>query len=97
MWSCYTLSPVDPEAEEITSSSVFELKRRDVEELYTLDGNVYVTGTLQEGDFLLTEGAHRVVQGDRVRMQLAKEKLESPAATPSDRGRKVTHVDSLLS
>ncbi|QDU81784.1 putative efflux pump membrane fusion protein [Polystyrenella longa] len=68
LWSCYTLSPVDPEAEGITSSTVFAVERRDVEELYTLDGNVYVAGTLQEGDILLTEGTHRVVQGDRVRL-----------------------------
>ncbi|MAT14798.1 MAG: efflux transporter periplasmic adaptor subunit [Planctomyces sp.] len=70
LWSCYTLSPVDPEAEDV-SPGVFELQRRDLEELYTKDGSVFVAGTLQEGDLLLSEGAHRVVQGDHVRLKSA--------------------------
>ncbi|MCA9039926.1 MAG: efflux RND transporter periplasmic adaptor subunit [Planctomycetaceae bacterium] len=81
LWSCYTLAPVEPLQTTAKRATIYELKRRDVEELYTRDGNVFVTGTLQAGDLLLTHGAHRVVQGDRVRLKAESRKSKKEKDT----------------
>lgn len=62
LWSCYALRPEPGDQ----TGAVYIVERRDVEELYTHEGKMFVTGTIQDGEIIITTGAHRVVPGQRV-------------------------------
>ncbi len=58
LWSAYALAEVDP--------GIFRVERREVEILHTESDQVLVRGTLQAGERLIVDGAHRVVPGQLV-------------------------------
>ncbi|MEM7588038.1 MAG: efflux RND transporter periplasmic adaptor subunit [Acidobacteriota bacterium] len=64
LWSCYVV-----ELDEADGG--FRVARRDVEVLHTETDRVFVRGTLQAGDQLVTAGVHRLVPGQRVEVESA--------------------------
>ena len=59
LWSVYS---VKPQADEII------IERQDVEVLKTDGQRVFVRGTLSDGDQVVLDGTHRLVQGQRVQL-----------------------------
>ncbi len=64
LWAAYAL--VEDAAR--TDSDARVVERREVEVLYTDGGRALVRGALDEGEWVLSGGAHRVVPGMRVRI-----------------------------
>ncbi len=65
LWAVYAVVSSSNEAANSTSR-VGTLERREVEILYTESDRVYVRGLLQDGDEIVSAGAHRVVPGQTV-------------------------------
>ena len=63
LWSCYILG----QKIEGKSGSIYEVEQKSVEVLYTDGQRVFARGTLQEGDWLITSGSHRLIPGQMVR------------------------------
>lgn len=59
LWFCYVLG-------ENVGEQVFTVERQEVEVLHTQSDRVFVRGTLEPGDRIITNGTHRVVIGQRV-------------------------------
>ncbi|MCC3859835.1 efflux RND transporter periplasmic adaptor subunit [Pseudemcibacter aquimaris] len=57
LWTAYTLSPFEGR------SDVSELKRQELQVLYTEADRVYVRGTLSDGDQVVSSGTHRLSSG----------------------------------
>ncbi|MGK7905647.1 MAG: efflux RND transporter periplasmic adaptor subunit [Synechococcus sp.] len=57
LWSTYALSPADRD---------YTVERQEVEVLETDGNRVFVRGTLQPGDRIVSSGTHRIVVGQRV-------------------------------
>ena len=62
LWSVYSLKPYEGKAEYAT------LSRQELQVIYTDGERVYVQGTLQNGDRVVTQGIHRLVPGQLVRL-----------------------------
>lgn len=66
LWSCLVAVPVD--AQETQQPADFRVERRDVELLHTESNRVFVSGTLNSGDRVVTRGTHRVTVGQTVQI-----------------------------
>jgi hypothetical protein len=60
LWAVYAVVP------RPGGGGAATLERRDVEILYTASDRVYARGLLQDGDEIVSAGAHRVVPGQAV-------------------------------
>ena len=66
LWSCLVAEPIDDANEP--NGATHRLQRRDVQ-IVSLEGErVYVSGRFQPGDQVVTDGVHRVVPNQRVRL-----------------------------
>jgi len=61
LWSVYSLKPYNNSTEYAT------LSRQELQVLYTTSDRVFVRGTVQNGDRIVTDGIHRLVPGQLVR------------------------------
>jgi RND family efflux transporter MFP subunit len=66
LWSCYVAEPYIPISGE--KESTHRLARRQLELLHQQDDQVYVRGTLADGELVVTEGLHRLVPDQRVQI-----------------------------
>ncbi len=66
LWSVYVLTQSDPSD---TAADVYTVSRRDVEALHTEGDRVLVRGTLQAGEQAIASGIHRIVPGEKVRLE----------------------------
>lgn len=66
LWAC--LVAVPDETPSSPQQRLFRVQRRDVEVLHTESQRVFVRGTLDSGDRVLTGGTHRVSAGQTVRI-----------------------------
>lgn len=70
LWSVYVAVPVDDsnggQAKEAPADSVHELVRKDVEVLAVQSRQIYVRGTLEDGDLVVADSTMRFVPGQRV-------------------------------
>lgn len=70
LWSCYVVA--DPSEKDIELAAagpgVKRIERRDVEVLHIENDRALVRGTIQAGDRIVTEGTHRVVDDQLVRV-----------------------------
>ena len=62
LWSAYVLG----ESASETDKSLYEVRRREVEILYTESDRAFVRGLLQPGEKIITNGTHRLVPGQLV-------------------------------
>lgn len=65
LWACYVAEAAEG------SPGLYTLARRDVEVLHTETDRVFVRGTLQAGERVVTGGVHRLVPGQPVRLRAA--------------------------
>ncbi len=65
LWSSYIAEPVETAKRD---GATHRLVRRTVEILHEASDRVFVRGTLKEGDVLVTDGLHRIVPGQLVRV-----------------------------
>lgn len=75
LWSCFVAEP-DGEGRH-------RIARRDVEVLHTETDRVYVRGTLEDGEQVVTSGVHRLVPGQRVVSDpvIAESVIDEPVIT----------------
>lgn len=67
MWNVYVVRLA------ATDKVVSKVERRTVELLYTLQDSVVVTGTVRDGEVIVVDGTHRVVEGQAVDIRFAAE------------------------
>ncbi|MEM7349587.1 MAG: efflux RND transporter periplasmic adaptor subunit [Acidobacteriota bacterium] len=67
LWACYVAEPDQQDSE------LHRIARREVEVLHTETARVYVRGTLQPGERVVSGGVHRLVPGQRVQVAKAEE------------------------
>ena len=65
LWTCFA---VEQESNESTERGLFRVERRDVEVLHTDSDRVFVRGTLNPADRVISRGVHRVVSDQLVRL-----------------------------
>lgn len=68
LWSCYVVAPPPAMGTEADDNSELRVERRDVETLHVETDRVLVRGTLASGEQVVSEGVHRIVVGQRVRV-----------------------------
>ncbi|HHP7229621.1 MAG TPA: efflux transporter periplasmic adaptor subunit, partial [Xenococcaceae cyanobacterium] len=61
LWFAYALGE-----KAATAKDVFPVERREVEVLATQSDRVLVRGTIREGDRIISNGTHRIVNGQLV-------------------------------
>ena len=70
LWSCYELVKLEPQEAQamgITSDESVYQTRLALVEILSINGqNAFVRGTIGEGDLILSEGAHRIAEGQLV-------------------------------
>ncbi|MEM9219589.1 MAG: efflux RND transporter periplasmic adaptor subunit [Cyanobacteria bacterium P01_F01_bin.150] len=66
LWSCYVLSPQHTVTNE--NQPIFQVEENIVEILHTQGDRVLVRGTLQPNQQVITDGIHRIVPGQNVRI-----------------------------
>lgn len=62
LWSAFAIAPADGD-----HAGLFRVERRDLQVVHVETERAYVTGTLRDGDRIVTAGVHRIVQGQLVR------------------------------
>ena len=68
LWSLYVAAPADPVAAPPGIAASHRLARRSVEVLHRETGRAFVSGTLKQGELLVTDGLQRIVPGQWVRV-----------------------------
>ncbi|MCP5055508.1 MAG: hypothetical protein GY937_02155 [bacterium] len=74
LWSAYAIAAAE-------DPGFFRVERRDLQVVHVETDRVYVTGTLNDGDRIVTSGVHRIVEG-----QLVRATEETAKSQPSDPG-----------
>ena len=69
LWACLVVSETRSDTGESGETvSLGLLQRRDLEVLYATESKAFVRGMLKDGDRVVSEGTHRVVQGQWVEL-----------------------------
>lgn len=66
LWVCYAAEPL---TEPTLAGATHLLVRRDVEVLHQVGSRVFVRGSLESGDVIVTGGMHRLTDGLQVRIE----------------------------
>ena len=66
LWTSFVVVEADPN--DSIQPDLLRVERRDIEVLHTESNRVFVRGTLNSGDRVITSGTHRVVPGQLVRL-----------------------------
>jgi RND family efflux transporter MFP subunit len=74
LWSAYAIAAAE-------NPGLFRVERRELQVVHVEADRAYVTGTLKDGDRIVTTGVHRIVQG-----QLVRATEETARSQPSDTG-----------
>ncbi|MEM9215571.1 MAG: efflux RND transporter periplasmic adaptor subunit [Cyanobacteria bacterium P01_F01_bin.150] len=84
LWNVYATITVEPdpntEAEIVADSLSYQVERRLVEVLHTEGDRVFVRGTLNPDDLIITNGTQKLVPGQRVQ-QVSRQKAEGRQVT----------------
>ena len=65
LWSCLVAFPLD---EKTNDGATHEIERRQIEILYRRTNEAFVRGTIVKGERVITDGTHRIVEGQHVRL-----------------------------
>lgn len=89
LWSVYEFEAENnddrsvPSADSDREPVVGTIAKQQVEVLYTRDNWSYVRGTLQPGRLIISQGTHRLLDGQRVQVRLATGRREPPGVETS--------------
>ncbi|MGI9517060.1 MAG: efflux RND transporter periplasmic adaptor subunit [Pirellulaceae bacterium] len=78
LWSCFVLQP------DTTVKNYGVVKKQSVEILHQRDEYVYVRGTLQDGQLLVSAGLQRIVAGQKIAIEI-DDATRVPDVTSTDR------------
>ena len=65
LWTVFAVEPLEVET---GPERALQVRRKDVEVIHTDTDRVFVRGTLEHGDLVVTSGVHRLVPGQQVRL-----------------------------
>jgi RND family efflux transporter MFP subunit len=74
LWACFVATP-DPEA----GPEAHRLDRRNLELLHEYSDTVFVRGAIEEGDWVLSKGLHKIAPGQRIKII----EVDSPHSDPA--------------
>ena len=75
LWSVFVIDPANNPAEETPGLSESRVTRKIVEVIQLDEDRALIEGKIADGDFVIANGAHRVVPGQTVEPRVAEEQV----------------------